>query len=140
MKDDLPKLQQYIEAIDKAMNMAMEETIGYCAWCEEEYKFNEGLSGWKVLWSKLNPFKPAIKAPTLIETLMRSIELNSVYQKSSNRALADLYIDPPVGHFGASAFEAYQTLIDIGYQAAKTAISDWLETQVENRKETYNID
>ncbi|MEM7029090.1 MAG: cyclic nucleotide-binding and patatin-like phospholipase domain-containing protein [Chloroflexota bacterium] len=105
----------------------------------EDYQFNASLSGWRVLWSKLNPFKPAIKAPTLIDTLMRSMELSSVYQKSANKSLADLYINPPVGHFSAGAFEEFQSLIEIGYQTGKKTITAWLEAQVESKNATPNL-
>jgi predicted acylesterase/phospholipase RssA len=103
----------------------------------EDYQFRAGLSGWKVLWSKLNPFSPEIKAPGLFDTLRRSIELNGVHQKQVNKALADLYINPPVAQFGSGEFEAYETLIEVGYQSAQAAIGTWLNKQMEIWNQKY---
>ncbi len=103
----------------------------------ENYKFDVNLSGWKVLWSKLNPFIPEIKAPSLFSTIMRSIELGSVHQREVNKSLADLYINPPVEQFGVGEFEAYEALIEVGYQAAQEAIEVWLDKQKEIWTERY---
>jgi len=91
-----------------------------------QYQFSDNLSGWKVLWSKLNPFLSEIEAPSLFSTVMRSIEVEGVHQRQVNKSLIDLYINPPVGRFKSGDFNAYEALIEIGYRAAQTAISAWL--------------
>ena len=96
----------------------------------EDYQFSVSLSGWKVLWSKLNPFMPEIKAPSLLDTLWRSIELNGVRQKQVDKRLTDLYISPPVAQFGSGEFAAYETLIEVGYQSAQVAIAAWFDQKV----------
>ncbi len=102
-----------------------------------DYQFRASLSGWEVLWSKLNPFSPEIKVPGLFDTLRRSIELNGVHQKQANKALADLCINPPVAQFGSGEFEAYETLIEVGYQSAQAAIGTWLNKQMEIWNQKY---
>ncbi len=95
----------------------------------DDYHFSASLSGWQVLWSRLNPFLPEIKAPSIMDTLRRSTELNSIRQKQTNQALVDIFINPPVSQFGLTAFNAYETLIEMGYQAAKKAIKAWLDNK-----------
>lgn len=94
-----------------------------------EYEFTSSLSGWKVLWSKLNPFVPEIKAPSIMDTLKRSTELNSVRHRRDYQELADIFINPPVTEYGLTEFDAYETLIEAGYQAAKTSIARWQAEQ-----------
>jgi len=92
----------------------------------DHYDFISNLSGWKVLWSRLNPLTPSIKAPSLMDTLKRAIELNSVRQRQKNKSLADIFINPPVASFGLTDFEAYKRLIDIGYKSAQSTIQSWV--------------
>ena len=96
----------------------------------DDYPFEDNLSGWWVLWQKLNPFTPAVKFPPLFTTLLRCFDLSSVMQKQANKALADIFVDPPVAEFGPGDFKAYQELIDVGYETAQEAIELWVDEQV----------
>ncbi|MCA1644000.1 MAG: cyclic nucleotide-binding domain-containing protein [Chloroflexi bacterium] len=57
-------------------------------------EYGLGLSGWRVLWSKLNPFKPGLRVPTILEILMRTTELGSIGQQEA--AAAPLHPAPRV--------------------------------------------
>ncbi|MEM7028086.1 MAG: cyclic nucleotide-binding domain-containing protein [Chloroflexota bacterium] len=100
----------------------------------DDYDFVSYLSGWRVLWGKLNPLMSQVKAPSLMGTLKRVVELNSVRQRRRNIELADVFIDPAVEKFGLADFDAYQELIDIGYGAAQQPLQHWLAEQVELEK------
>jgi len=91
----------------------------------DNYQLSDSLSGWRVLWSKLNPFVSDIKAPSIIDTLKRATELNSVQKRRETKALVDIFINPPVTAYGLTQFEAYQTLIQAGYESAQAAIQAW---------------
>jgi predicted acylesterase/phospholipase RssA len=95
----------------------------------ENYQFETSLSGWKVLWSRLNPFQPTIKTPPLSETLIRIMEFNSVRRNAMERDLATLYIEPAVQGVSALDLKTYEKIIDIGYQAGRREIQAWLTRQ-----------
>ena len=74
------------------------------------------LSGWKLLFNRLNPFATPIPLPHLLDVVYRTITLysNSVAQHA--RAIADLVIIPPVERFSIAQFSCYREIIEIGYQ------------------------
>jgi predicted acylesterase/phospholipase RssA/CRP-like cAMP-binding protein len=84
------------------------------------YDFGAAVSGWDVLFRAINPFARQVEAPLLFETLLRSIEVNIAQRLKSPafRQLADVLIEPQVSRFGMLDFDAYEELIDIGYQEA----------------------
>ena len=90
-----------------------------------EYEMETSVSGWEVIWSRINPFGKPLQVPWIFENLLRVISLNEVAQAHSKKNLADLYITPPVGHFKILEFSAYQPIIDIGYQTTCQALANW---------------
>lgn len=46
------------------------------------------ISGWRVLFSRLNPLSDPVKAPSIVAILMRVLELPTVNRKQINRELA----------------------------------------------------
>ncbi len=102
-----------------AVDVSAEANLG------ENYQFKTSLSGWQVLWSRLNPFKLAMQTPPLLDTLERIMEFNSVRRKAAEHNLASLYIRPPVQQFAALDLNTYEQIIDIGYQAGRQALQAW---------------
>jgi predicted acylesterase/phospholipase RssA len=92
---------------------------------EEAYQFGAGLSGWRVLWHKVNPFTKPIQAPKLVPHLMRALEINSAYQIKSNKSMVDLLIQPDVKEFGMLDFAEYGAISEIGYKAALEQLVQW---------------
>lgn len=86
---------------------------------QREYDFGPSISGWRVLRSRLNPLEKAIRVPSLYGIVMRTIHVNSTYRLKTERDLADALIEPPVARFGTLQFEAYEEIIETGYQAAR---------------------
>ena len=84
------------------------------------YQFGAAVSGWDVLFRAINPFARRVEAPSLFETLLRTIEVNIAQRLKSPafRQLADVLIEPQVSRFGMLDFDAYAELIDIGHQEA----------------------
>jgi predicted acylesterase/phospholipase RssA/CRP-like cAMP-binding protein len=85
---------------------------------EEDYQFGPSISGWQILWSRVNPFSEPIHAPALATNLMRSLELSSVHQIKTSETLADILIQPEVKGYAMLDFGSYESIIEIGYQAA----------------------
>lgn len=85
-------------------------------------QYGNSLSGWKILGRKLNPFSAPVNAPSVWETLYRLLDINTAERSEEQRRLTDVYIRPPVELFQAHDFEKYQTIMDAGYQAARSEL------------------
>ena len=80
--------------------------------------YGVGLSGWRVLWNKLNPFAPPLGAPGIVTTLLRVSELSSiVHQRRSLPALAGLYLRPPTERFTIMDHKRGAEIADVAYAA-----------------------
>jgi len=89
----------------------------------EVYQFGSSISGWQVLWSRINPFVEPTNVPNLAVNLMRSMEISSVYRIKTTETQADVLIQPDVEGYGMLDFDCYEPIIEIGYQAAKEQLS-----------------
>lgn len=104
----------------------------------ESYTLEDSISGWELLWNRLNPLSERIAAPSLIWTMLRSLEVNSVYLQKHTDSLTDLLINPNVGKFGILDFDSYQPIIDIGYQAALPKLQQWQPTYQERYQKRHS--
>jgi predicted acylesterase/phospholipase RssA/CRP-like cAMP-binding protein len=88
------------------------------------YQFDAAVSGWEVLLNIVNPFRRRIVAPSLFDTLMRTIEVNLAQRLKAPafRQLADVLIESRVNGFSMLDFPAYAQIIDIGYRTAQLHI------------------
>jgi predicted acylesterase/phospholipase RssA len=93
----------------------------------KDYDFGHSVSGWQVLARFLNPFKKNVQVPGMFENLVRVIALNGVQQARARRELADVYIRPEVERFNILDFPAYKEIIELGYQAGRVEIAQWLK-------------
>ena len=91
-------------------------------------EFATEISGWALLLNRLNPFKKTVEIPSILNALIRSATLASVY--SSNRLLEldppDLYMQLPVEAWGTLAFDAIDDIVDRGYEASFPRLQTWL--------------
>ena len=53
------------------------------------------------------------------------LALNDVHQAKAKRALADLYIRPPVEEFNILDFGDYERIAEIGYESGREALASW---------------
>jgi NTE family protein len=94
-------------------------------------EFATEISGWALLINRLNPFKKTVKVPSILNVLIRSATLASVY--NGNRLLEldppDLYIPLPVGAWGTLAFDAIDDIVACGYEVSFPILQTWLPTQ-----------
>jgi len=84
----------------------------------------------EILWSWLNPFKRAIRIPTIMTLMVRVAVINSLFRKEIAREQADFLLDVPVEEYDLLDFEALDELIDIGYHCAIEHIKAWRDADM----------
>jgi predicted acylesterase/phospholipase RssA len=82
-----------------------------------ERDYPDCLSGWKLLWSRVNPFARSIRVPNLTTILARSATLRPSPPQPPRAADIDLLFEPPVSHIRLLDWSALETLVDIGYRS-----------------------
>ncbi len=95
----------------------------------EGYEFGTSISGWRVLWSRINPFAKPIQVPSLAANLIRALRINSIYEIKSKQSLPDLLIQPDVAQFAMLEFAAYESITELGYQAGRKQLALWQAQQ-----------
>jgi len=88
--------------------------------------FEVGLSGWRVLGQRLNPFIPSRPVPGIVPILTRSTGLSQVRGRRAVRDgdHADLLLRPPVAGLGVLDFRGGIALAEIGYRHAAEALAE----------------
>jgi lysophospholipid hydrolase len=89
------------------------------------YSFGPSVSGWDLLWRRVNPFAQKLRAPSLFGSIMRTVEINDAYRMKSPafQRVADLLIHLPLEQFRTLDFESYAAIIECGYQSTQQIIS-----------------
>jgi predicted acylesterase/phospholipase RssA/CRP-like cAMP-binding protein len=87
--------------------------------------FQAGMSGWRVLGRRLNPFVPPQPVPTVVDILSRSTGLSQVrFRRASlDDERIDLLLRPPVARISTLDFKGGLALIEVGYRHATEALS-----------------
>jgi len=89
-------------------------------------EYGTSLSGFKVLASRLNPFKPAINIPNMIELLSRASTIGGIAQQQKGmQGLADLYLLPPVKQFALMDYKKGTEIAQLSYEYAMPLLEDW---------------
>lgn len=89
-----------------------------------------GISGWDVLFNKLNPFSSRMHIPNIAAILSRSSMIGGLSQrKKMMEGYADLYLQPPVNAFSLMDYKSAEKIAEIGYQYALIELQNWLDTQ-----------
>lgn len=85
------------------------------------------VSGWKVLWSRVNPFSDRIPAPSILSVLGRSVVVGSILTQRERltSSEAELYLPLPVGAWGLLEFKAIDTIVAAGLEAARDPLRTW---------------
>ncbi len=93
----------------------------------DNLQYGETLSGWMVLWSRLNPFGPRFKVPSIASLLLRSAELATVQDRKKllDRLAGNPYLQPPVDKFQVLDFDAIEEIAEAGYRFTLNHIDTW---------------
>ena len=83
------------------------------------YDYGTSLSGWRVLLSRLNPFRPSIRNPRIAETLLRSTDIKGIDRLNQTREMLEVLVEPDVGAIALLDFKAYASTAEIGYAEAR---------------------
>lgn len=87
------------------------------------------VSGWGVLWSRLNPFQKRIPAPSILSVLGRSVVVGSILTQRQRlgRGEDELYLPLPVGAFGLLEFKAIDEIVKVGLESSREPLRVWGE-------------
>lgn len=85
------------------------------------------VSGWRLLLRRLNPFRRASPDPSIADVLLRAGELACVAMSRINKASTplSLAIKPPVGGYRMLEFDAFDSIIEVGYRHALDELQHW---------------
>lgn len=88
--------------------------------------YGDSLSGWWLLWKRLNPWADKIKVPDMAEIQSRLAYVSCVRQlevvKSSSYCE---YLRPPIDCFKTMDFGKFDQIYDVGYQYGKAVFGGW---------------
>jgi NTE family protein len=89
------------------------------------YEFHSGISGWRILWRRLNPWVPNLKVPSIASILLRSVEVKSAVRPADAPGAddPDILIWPDTSAFKLLDVSAYKALAETGYRAAREALA-----------------
>ena len=87
------------------------------------FKIDKIPSPWKVFWSRVLPFKEAIKVPDILDIMMSTILTGSVKAANAVKQDADLVLVPPVNEIGFLDFKKMEKTADIGYRYTREILS-----------------
>jgi CRP-like cAMP-binding protein/predicted acylesterase/phospholipase RssA len=93
---------------------------------QHDYPYEDAISGWRILWSRLSGFSRASIVPSMAAVLQRSAELASVVmQREALLSGIDLYIRVPVQQFGLLDFDKAAEIIATGRRVARESLAGW---------------
>jgi predicted acylesterase/phospholipase RssA len=87
--------------------------------------YETSISGWRVLWRRLNPLTPPIRVPTMGQIMVRVAMINDARHMQTSRNLADYYLQLSVGSYGLLEFKALDQIVEAGYRSAQELIEPW---------------
>ncbi|XP_072216810.1 patatin-like phospholipase domain-containing protein 6 isoform X1 [Excalfactoria chinensis] len=128
---------------DIARNMGAKTVIAIDVGSQDETdlcNYGDSLSGWWLLWKRLNPWAEKVKVPDMAEIQSRLAYVSCVRQlevvKSSSYCE---YIRPPIDRFKTMDFGKFDEIYDVGYQHGKVVFDGWsrgdiIENMVKDRR------
>jgi NTE family protein len=101
--------------------------LGFTKRTFPNYNYGDSLSGWRVLWNRINPLRDdKLEVPLISTIMMRANALWSIQATPLQVAQADLVLHPPVSEYGLFELEAADDLYQAGYEDALAVLTDWL--------------
>ncbi|XP_072005273.1 patatin-like phospholipase domain-containing protein 6 isoform X1 [Engystomops pustulosus] len=90
------------------------------------YNYGDCLSGWWLLWNRINPWGIKVKIPDMAELQSRLSYVSCVRQLQMVKLSGYCeYLCPPVQRFTTSEFRRFQEVCDIGYDYGKLIFTEW---------------
>jgi predicted acylesterase/phospholipase RssA len=85
------------------------------------------LSGWGVLWDRVNPLRNAPNVPYILNVLTRSTVVASAAAKQVSAGDGGLYLRLPLDEWGMFDFASVEAIAERGYETSRDSIRDWWE-------------
>jgi predicted acylesterase/phospholipase RssA len=83
-------------------------------------------SPWKVVRSRLNPFRRVrMRIPSLLEVMVRVATVSDKGQRAQLEQTVDLVLRPPVHSFGLLEFTECDRIIDVSYAYSRQRLEEW---------------
>merc|ERR1712183_516533 len=111
--------------------------------------YGDSLSGWSILWAKLNPFVSVPRVLSQADIQVRLAYVSCVRQMEEVKT-ADYcdYIRPPIDKYGTLQFDSFDEIREVGYYHGQTYFAGlrkagqlWFLQQVQNRRRSLeNLD
>ena len=92
---------------------------------KQNYQFGSSISGWQVLWNKINPFTKTSQVPSIAEMITRVSGLTDSNQAETRFRNADVVLRPPVSQFDTFDVDNQVEIFESGYQEAMIKLSEW---------------
>nr|XP_015204594.1 PREDICTED: neuropathy target esterase-like isoform X2 [Lepisosteus oculatus] len=114
---------------DMARNMGAKTVIAIDVGSQDETdlcNYGDCLSGWWLLWKRINPWAEKVKVPDMAEIQSRLAYVSCVRQLEvvKNSAYCE-YIRPPIDRFKTMDFGKFDEIYDVGYQHGKVVFNAW---------------
>lgn len=85
-------------------------------------------STWAIIRNMIFPPKEKIQFPNILDIFYRSALVGSRHQTDKAKLAADFCLRPPVESFRFLEFEAFDKIINAGYEDAKEKIRNWIDS------------
>ncbi|CAH2273527.1 neuropathy target esterase isoform X4 [Pelobates cultripes] len=90
------------------------------------WNYGDSLSGWWLLWNRLNPWSEKVKVPDMAELQSRLSYVSCVRQLEQVKLSGYCeYLSPPVQRFNTTDFNRFQEIHDVGYEYGKLIFTEW---------------
>jgi predicted acylesterase/phospholipase RssA/CRP-like cAMP-binding protein len=103
--------------------IAIDANSGIGSVRDQRPPYETSLSGWRVLWQRLNPFAAKPRVPTMGNIMVRIAALNDAMHVKTSRGLADVYMRLTIGKYGLLEFRALEAIVAAGYQTASAHLA-----------------
>uniref|UniRef100_A0A7N9B154 lysophospholipase n=1 Tax=Mastacembelus armatus TaxID=205130 RepID=A0A7N9B154_9TELE len=114
---------------DIARNMGARTVIAIDVGSQDETdlcNYGDSLSGWWLLWKRINPWAEKVKVPDMAEIQSRLAYVSCVRQLELVKKSAYCeYIRPPIDRFKTMDFGKFDEIYDVGYQHGKLLFTGW---------------
>ncbi|XP_020555425.1 neuropathy target esterase isoform X2 [Oryzias latipes] len=107
--------------------------------------YGDSLSGWWLLWKRINPWAEKVKVPDMAEIQSRLAYVSCVRQLEVVKKSAYCeYIRPPIDRFKTMDFGKFDEIYDVGYQHGKLLFTGWARGDIidnmlkDHRSADYN--
>uniref|UniRef100_A0A671VUX1 lysophospholipase n=1 Tax=Sparus aurata TaxID=8175 RepID=A0A671VUX1_SPAAU len=114
---------------DIARNMGARTVIAIDVGSQDETdlcNYGDCLSGWWLLWKRINPWAEKVKVPDMAEIQSRLAYVSCVRQLEVVKKSAYCeYIRPPIDRFKTMDFGKFDEIYDVGFQHGKLVFTGW---------------